>query len=151
MATAYDKHWPSIRENIIARINANGTAEVHSVIYALQNNGTIPRMEGWVINSEEIQTIIAPMIESRIYTPYYKNEAEVFMSKSITYEMEEITRATNITLQDASAATEELNLETKKYYHQLKLATWVIAAATVVNLLIAALPWIAKLYHKLFC
>jgi hypothetical protein len=144
MATHYDNHWPIIRKYIVDRINANGTAEVHSVIYALQNDNTIPRWQGVQINSEEVQTIIAPLIESRLYVPYYKNEDEVYLSKSTTYEMEEITKTTNQSLQTANASTHQLNIETTAYYKQLEIATWVIAIATLVNVIVAALPYITK-------
>ena len=48
--------------------------------------------------------------------------------------------ATNKSLQDVNASNSALNRQTQKYYSHLKWATWVIAGATIANVLVILLP-----------
>lgn len=68
----------------------------------------------------------------------HRHDYNIFRNPN--YELNENIKSTNLSLQSANASTKELNVKTNQYYNQLKWATWVIALATGINVIVAAIP-----------
>lgn len=108
MATMLDSHWPLIRERIMARVAANSSAGLMSVISSMIQDKTIEWNNYSQVSDEEKQTIMAPLLEIGQFVSVTVGD-EIYITKNPNYDLNESIKRTNISVQDLNERLKTTN------------------------------------------
>lgn len=154
MSTFLDDHWQEIRERIKARVAANSSAQVMSVINSMIQDKTIDWVNGSQVSAEENLAIVRPLLDSGEYE-MLRDGVDIYISINPNYRLNQNIIETNESLQRANTSTGELNTETKKYYKKANSSTraiiWLSSVGAFISLISATVASIALINnHKQF-
>jgi hypothetical protein len=135
MATILHDHWELIRERIKARIEANGIAEINSVISSIVEGGGFQWPSGAIISMEEIQIIAVGLTASGEYDNKIDTKDQAFVFKSVSYELQKSIIATNDSIKNLN---DVIIPRFNRRQNNLTIITMVIAGISLLAIAISA-------------